>query len=321
MTLPTPSAHLRAAGRDPTFLADVLEGLSRPDKHLPCKYLYDERGSWLFDRICELPEYYPTRCELAILRRHAAAMVARFPDGAALVEYGAGSGVKTRLLLRQLGQGTYFPVDISRQHLLHSTRRLAEEFPRVEVVPVCADFTRPFALPHAERFPRRRVVYFSGSTISNFGPAEAVELLRQIARLVGRGGGLLIGVDLKKDRAIVEPAYDDAAGVTAAFNLNLLARINRELGGDFVLGRFRHRAFWDEEHGRIEMHLVSREAQEVSVGDRRFALAAGETICTEHSYKFSVEGFAALARAAGLEVTDVWTDERGWFSVQYAVAS
>jgi dimethylhistidine N-methyltransferase len=308
----------RARGVDPDFLADVLAGLARPDKHLPCKYFYDERGSRLFDRICELPEYYPTRCELAILRRDAAEMVGRFPPGAALVEYGSGSGLKTRLLLEQLGEGTYYPVDISREHLLQSARRLAREFLHIDVVPVCADFTKPFMLPRAARLPRQRVVYFSGSTISNFGPPEAVGLLRQIARLIGPGGGLLIGVDLRKDRAILEPAYDDAAGVTAAFNLNLLARVNRELGGDFALDRFRHHAFWNEQHGRIEIHLVSLEQQVVTVAGRRFPLAAGETICTEYSYKFSVEEFARLAEAAGLDVREVWRDAAGLFSVQYA---
>jgi dimethylhistidine N-methyltransferase len=210
-------------------------------------------------------------------------------------------------------------VDISRKHLFHCTRHLAAEFPRVAVVPVCADFTRPFALPGDRNVSRRRVVYFSGSTISNFSPTEAVELLRLIAQLVGRGGGLLIGVDLKKERAVVEPAYNDAAGVTAAFNLNLLTRINRELGGDFDLGSFRHRAYWNEAHSRIEMHLVSQGAQEVTVAGSRFALEAGETICTEYSYKFSLAEFAGLARRSGLEMTDVWTDERDHFSVQYGV--
>jgi dimethylhistidine N-methyltransferase len=310
-TLPPAAPHTRE------FLHDVLAGLSRLDKHLPCKYFYDERGSQLFEQICELPEYYPTRCELAILAAHGADMAARVGPGCVLIEYGSGSSRKTRLLLDQLaGPLTYVPVDISREHLEASARRLAADYPHVRCRAVCADFTCPFHLPASTS--GRRVVYFSGSTIGNFGPAEATALLRQIARLVGPGGGLLIGVDLKKDRAILEPAYDDAQGVTAAFNLNLLARINRELAGDFVLDRFRHLAFWNEEHGRIEMHLVSLEAQQVNVAGQTFFLARDETICTEYSHKYSLADFAGMARDAGLEVADVWTDEAGLFSVQYA---
>ena len=314
-TISTPvSSHLRE------FQRDVLAGLSRRDRHLPCKYFYDERGSQLFERICELPEYYPTRCELAILEAHAGAMASRLGAGCVLVEYGSGSSRKTRLLLdRLIEPRAYVPVDISREHLLASARRLAADYPHLEVVPLCADFTRPFRLPGS--VTGRRAVYFSGSTIGNFGPADATALLRQIAHLVGPGGGLLIGVDLKKDRAILEPAYDDARGVTAAFNLNLLARINRELGADFVLDRFRHRAVWNEAHGRIEMHLVSLEAQTVHLAGHSFHLARNETICTEHSHKYRVEDFAELARNAGLEVRAGWTDEAGLFGVQYAEAT
>src|SRR5262245_20598264 len=302
----------------PDMLQEVLAGLSRPHKHLPCKYFYDERGSGLFEQICALQEYYPTRCELAILEKHAGEIAELLGPGCALIEYGSGSGRKTRLLLERVGEGVYYPVDISREHLLHTAGLLARDFPRLEVVPVCADFSPPFALPASRRAARRRAVYFSGSTIGNFGPAESARLLRQIAGQVGPGGGLLIGVDLKKDRAILEPAYDDAAGVTAEFNLNLLARLNRELGADFALERFRHRAFYNEAHGRIEVHLVSLAAQAVRVGGRRCALAAGETICTEYSYKYSLEDFARLAGAAGMEVRRVWTDGAGLFSVQYA---
>jgi dimethylhistidine N-methyltransferase len=301
------------------FLDDVLAGLSRRDKHLPCKHFYDERGSQLFEEICELPEYYPTRCELAILQAHAADMADRLGPGCVLIEFGSGSSRKTRLLLDHLaGPVTYVPVDISRDFLLASANRLAGDYPHVSIVPQCADFARPFRLPASLRPEARRVVYFSGSTIGNFGPAEAHRLLRQIARLVGPGGGLLIGVDLKKDRAILEPAYDDAQAVTAAFNLNLLARINRELGADFVLDRFRHRAFYNEPHGRIEMHLVSLESQTVHLAGHCFHLAPGETICTEYSHKYSLVEFASLAQGAGLGVRDVWTDEAGLFSVQFA---
>jgi dimethylhistidine N-methyltransferase len=300
------------------FLRDVLRGLSGPRKELPCKYFYDEAGSRLFECICALPEYYPTRCELAILGRHGPEIARLLGPRCALVEYGSGSGLKTRRLLDRLPDAAaYVPVDISREHLLRSAGALARRYPALEVVPVCADFTRPFALPAWRGPAARRVVYFSGSTIGNFGPAEATALLAGIARLVGPGGGLLIGVDLKKDRAILEPAYDDAQGVTAAFNLNLLARINRELGADFALARFRHHARYDEAHGRIEMHLVSLERQRAHVGGRAFLFEAGETICTEHSYKYDREGFTALAAEAGLRVERVWTDDQGLYSVQY----
>jgi dimethylhistidine N-methyltransferase len=208
-------------------------------------------------------------------------------------------------------------VDVAHVHLLRSARALARRYPGLEVLPVCADFVRPFAVPEPQRPPTRRVVYFSGSTISNFGPAEAAGLLAAIARLVGPGGGLLIAVDLEKDRAVVEPAYDDSQGVTAAFNLNLLARLNRELGADFDLANFRHRAVYNAEAGRIEMYLVSEADQAVTVAGRRFAFRAGEAVCTEHSYKFGLAPFATLARRAGLEVQRVWLDEAGLFSVQY----
>jgi dimethylhistidine N-methyltransferase len=314
----TRPARLSSSSRE--FLRDVLAGLSAPARHLPCKYFYDEHGSHLFERICELPEYYPTRCELAILESHAGDMAALIGPGCVLVEYGSGASRKTRLLLdRLVSPRAYVPVDISREQLLASARRLAADYPHITVAPICADFTRPFRLP--DLGAGRRVVYFSGSTIGNFGPVESVALLREINRLVGPGGGLLIGVDLKKDRRILEPAYDDAQGVTAAFNLNLLARINRELGADFALDSFRHHAFWNEEAGRIEMHLVSRRSQTVHLAGRAFHLKREETICTEYSHKYSLEDFAQLASAAGLEVRAVWTDEAGLFSVQYAEAS
>jgi dimethylhistidine N-methyltransferase len=317
-----PTAHSprpgpAADGAD-AFLREVLAGLARPHKQLPCKYFYDERGSRLFDEICDLEEYYLTRCELAILRRHAGEMAVRLGPGCALIEYGSGSSLKTRLLLDRLGRpAAYVPVDISGEHLLRSARRLARAYPGLEVAPVCADFTRPFPLPPLRQEPRRRVVYFSGSTIGNFGPSEAADLLAGIARLCGPGGGLLIGVDLKKDRATLEAAYDDRRGVTAAFNLNLLARINRELGADFELSRFRHHAFYNEGPGRVEMHLVSLGAQTVRVGGAAFDLADGETICTEYSYKYGSDEFRDLAAHAGLSLGRVWTDENGLFSVQY----
>ena len=313
----TPPVQPRTA--DSVFLRDVLTGLSRPDRRLSCKYFYDRRGSELFEQICELPEYYPTRCELSILERHAEAMAALLGPDVGLIEYGSGSSRKTRLLLDRLaGAPAYIPVDISREHLHRTAKQLERDYPHVAVTPLCADFSKPFALPRIAREVRRRVVYFSGSTIGNLLPAEAAGLLKHIAVLTGPGGGLLIGIDLKKSRAILEPAYDDARGVTAAFNLNLLARINRELGADFALDQFRHRAFYNEAQGRIEMHLVSQTAQTVRLAGQRFAFAAGETICTEYSHKYSLADFRALAADAGLELQHVWTDEAGLFSVQYA---
>jgi dimethylhistidine N-methyltransferase len=305
---------------DGEFLRDVVAGLSKTPKSLPCKYFYDEAGSRLFDRICRLAEYYPTRCESAILERHAGAIMDLVPPGGVLIEYGSGSSLKTRRLLDRGRVAAYVPVDISREHLESSARALGRDYPAVEVLPLVADFTRPLTLPRSRHDGAPRVVYFSGSTISNFAPPEAIQLMRRIAAVVGPGGGLIIAVDLKKDRAILEPAYDDALGVTAEFNLNLLRRINRELGGDFVPERFRHRAVWNERQGRIEMYLDSLAAQTARVAGRSFALAAGEAICTEHSYKFGVAEFAGLADEAGLSIERVWTDDAGLFSVQYARA-
>ncbi len=258
-------------GRPPAddgFLRDVLDGLRRRRKRLPCKYFYDAVGSRLFDRICELDEYYLTRCELDLLHRHAGEMAETAGPGAVLIEYGSGSGLKTRLLLDRLRDpAAYVPVDISGEHLESSAARLARRYPGLPVLPVVADFTRPFELPPLPATAGRRIVFFSGSTIGNFRPNEAVRLLRQMAQVCGPAGGLLVAADLKKDRAVLEAAYNDLAGVTAAFNLNLLTRINRELGGDFVPEAFRHHAFYNARRGRVEMHLVSREDQTVSVGE------------------------------------------------------
>ena len=315
MTLPT-TAHSPAVAAD-EFLRDVVDGLSRAAKHLPCKYFYDARGSALFDRICDLEEYYPTRCETEILNQYAPEMADLFGRRCVLIEYGSGSSRKTRLLLDQLREpAAYVPVDISAEHLLHTARALVQRYSGLAIRPVAADFTKPFSLPPLPA-AERRVVFFSGSTIGNFHPHEAVGLLMYIARLVGPGGGLLIGVDLKKDRRILDRAYNDAQGITAAFNLNLLARINRELGGKFALDRFQHRAFYNEAAGRIEIYVVSTEAQTVLVGDRSFEFAAGETICTEYSYKFALDEFRALAARAGFAVNQFWTDAEGLYSVQY----
>ena len=295
---------------------EVLEGLGTPQRTLPCKYFYDERGSELFDAICELPEYYLTRTELGIMETHVAEMAAALGPYLQLVEPGSGSSLKTRLLLEHLHQPVaYVPVDISRAHLLNAADRLNRLFPELEVLPVCADFNQPFELPVPARAPQRSAVYFPGSTLGNFGPTEAVRLLDHMRRLAGPGGALLLGVDLHKDPALLQQAYDDAAGVTAAFNLNLLARINRELDGNFDLARFRHRAVYNEVEGCIEMHLVSQGSQVVRVAGERFGFHDGEHILSERSYKYSLDGLATLAVRAGMTVEQQWLDERGYFCV------
>jgi dimethylhistidine N-methyltransferase len=301
-----------------TFLHDVLHDLSLPNKRLPCKYFYDEIGGQLFERICNLEEYYPTRCELEILERYGTGMAERIGEGVVLVEYGSGSSRKTRLLLNQLRRpAAYCPVDINGEQLRETGRTLARLYPNLEVHPIEADFSRSLSLPAALRSAPRRVVYFSGSTIGNFAPRAARQLLRRIAALCGRGGGLLIGVDLKKDPQILHAAYNDCPGVTAAFNLNLLARMNRELGADFVIDAYRHYAFYNPIPGRIEMHLISQASQTVHIGSVVFSLVEGESICTEYSYKYSLDDFAELAGAAGLQVEQVWLDHQRLFSVHY----
>jgi len=303
----------------PTFSGDVVAGLRARPKTLPCKYLYDAHGSKLFDEISTLEEYYPTRTELAIVRDRIDEMAAVLGHDFRLVEYGSGSSMKTRVLLeRLLGITEYVPVDISRSHLLQSVEALAGDYPDVPIVPVCADYTRTFELPPARE---RTIVYFPGSTIGNFHPWEAREFLSRIAAQCGADGGLLIGVDLKKDPAVLHRAYNDSRGVTAAFNLNLLARINRELDGDFLTNDFTHEAIYNQALGRIEMHLVSAVSQMVQVGGHMFSFDERETIHTECSYKYTIDEFAALARSAGFEPVRVWTDVGGYFSVQYLTVS
>lgn len=296
---------------------EVLRGLHDEPKTLPCKYFYDERGSALFDAICELPEYYLTRTELAILETHVDDMVAALGPDVLLVEPGSGSSLKTRLLLEHLRHpAAYVPVDISRTHLVGSADRLNRQYPDLEVIPVCADFNRPFDLPKTGRRARRTVVYFPGSTLGNFEPPAAIGLLRHLRRLAGEQGALLVGVDLRKSQAVLERAYNDSAGVTAEFNLNLLRRLNRELAGNFELSRFGHHAVYDAGEGRIEMRLVSKGDQVVSVAGEEFGFRDGEFILTEYSYKHTLDGFARLAGRAGLAVRRVWTDDRRYFSVQ-----
>ena len=308
---------------DEGLLADVLSGLSRSPKRLPSKYFYDARGSGLFERICEQPEYYPTRTEIAIMRDHVGEIAAALGPDVRLVEYGSGSGLKTRLLLRNLvSPVAYVPVEISRSALAESVAKLEREFPRIEMLPVCADFAGPIKLPRAARAPRQTVVYFPGSTLGNFETDDALRLLRQMGNEAGQGGGalaggVLIGIDLIKESAVLEAAYNDAAGVTAEFTLNLLVRMNHELGADFDLGAFRHRARWHPLAGRIETHIVSRREQDAHIDGRTFHFGAGEAMLVELSCKYTLEGFARFAARAGLRVAGVWTDPARQFSVQW----
>ncbi len=292
----TASSALELEPANGTFLAEAIAGLSSSPRTLPCKFFYDERGSDLFQKICELPEYYVTRTELQILKTYGRNIAKQIGRGIELIGLGTGAGTKTRLLLDELEQPVaYVPVDISGEQLQQSSAVFRKLFPDVEVLPVCADYLRPVALPTPKRKPTRKVVYFPGSTIGNFEPDIALDFLRRIRRVCGDDGGLLIGVDLQKAHDVLECAYNDAQGVTAQFNLNLLTRLNRELGADFNLDHWRHRAIYNAEAGRIEMHLVSERAQTIHLGDREFHFARGETIVTEFSYKHTPEGFAAIA--------------------------
>ena len=306
---------------DSVFLQEVLQGLQQSQKELPCKYFYDERGSRLFDQICELEEYYPTRTEAHIMCAHGAAMAGRIGPHARLIEYGSGSSTKTRILLNHLfaqncAPAAYVPLDISREHLLRSARRLVAEYPALNVLPVCADYTTKFSLPEAAAL--KTVVYFPGSTIGNFHPHEARQFLHHIAEVCGAEGGLLIGVDLEKDARLLEAAYNDKQGVTADFNLNILRHINRELGADFNLDQFAHHAPYNREKHRIEMHLVSCCEQDVNIGGEEIHFDEGEFIYSESSYKYTPSRFADLA--ADWRVEQIWTDENALFSVQYLTA-
>jgi len=298
------------------FLEEVRAGLDAPRRTLPCKYLYDAKGSQLFDGITEAKDYYPTRTEVGILRANMDDIVESLQDDPLVIEFGSGNSSKTHLLLDNLPDAAgYVPVDISRDHLVDAAARLQSQYPELEILPVCADFTERIPIPNPEQKPGHRVVFFPGSTIGNFERHEARELLRTMADDAGEDGGLLIGVDLEKDPSILERAYDDSEGVTAAFNLNLLERINRELEGTFDLDAWRHRAIWNPDEARIEMHLQSLRDQTVSVAGREHTFTEGETIHTENSHKYSVDRFAEMARGAGFRLERVWTDADALFSV------
>jgi len=311
------TAVAAARPRKSAFTADVVAGLSARPKTLPCKYFYDATGSLLFERICETPEYYPTRTEIGILKDFAPEMASLIGPAAHLVELGSGPSTKVRILLDAAPDlATYIPVDISGAYLMQTAASVAADHPSLHVIPVTADFTRGFSLPRLAG--RGRVVgFFPGSTIGNFPPAEAGTLLRRFGATLGAGSGLLIGVDLKKDARVLEAAYNDKAGVTAAFNLNILTRIRKELDSDVAPARFAHRAVYNPSAGRIEMYLDSRIRQSVRVGSHFFQFDKGEPISTEHSYKFEIPEFKALAAAAGYTARAVWRDKNRYFSVFY----
>lgn len=300
---------------------DVLEGLSRSPRRIPSKYFYDARGSALFERICEQPEYYLTRTEIGILDDCMPRISQALGAGVLLIEFGSGSGVKTRRLLRGLtAPAGYVPIDISMSALESSAAALREAFPGLCVLPVCADFTSGLQLPLPSQAVKRRVMFFPGSTLGNFSPGDAVALLRRIRSLVGTDGGLLLGVDMKKDPARLEAAYNDAAGVTAAFTLNLLRRLNRELAMDFDLSGFRHQARYNREAGRIETHLVALRAQTVHMGRHSFRFARDEAVLVEYSAKYDQSDIARLAGQTGFSVGEVFADAAGDFSLQYLSA-
>lgn len=297
------------------FASALLMGLSAPEKSIPCRFLYDAVGSALFERITQLPEYYPTRTETRILRDRAEEIAADAAPGNVLIEFGSGSSTKTELLLSKMHElYAYVPIDISPAALREAETRIKGRFPRIEVFPVCGDFSRPLPLPD-EIAGRPRLGFFPGSTIGNLTPGAAVKLLATMAEILGSGARLIIGADLKKDVRRLIRAYDDEEGVTAAFNLNLLKRANRELGTDFDVGQFDHLATYDERHGRIDLYLVSQAEQTVNVLGRRFRFGAGERIHTEHSHKYDVDGFKAMAAKAGWQALKVWTDADALFSV------
>jgi L-histidine Nalpha-methyltransferase len=309
--------HDLAPGEE-SFRDAVLTGLGRARKRIPCKFFYDARGSALFEEICSLPEYYLTRTETAILEDNTGDIAAQMGPYCRLIEFGSGASQKVRILLQALDRpAAYVPVDISREHLRDAASSLSEDFPSVPVIAVCADYTRPFPLPTLPGAKGKRVGFFPGSTIGNFEPEPAVAFLANYARILGPGGEMLIGVDVKKDPEILDAAYNDRAGVTAAFNLNLLERVNRELDGDLDIDRFEHVAFYSEAAGRVEIYIRSLADQKAHIAGSRFHFARDELIHTEYSYKYSVPEFRALGAQAGFRPVDTWTDPGELFSVHY----
>ena len=318
MTIANSLAAAPSTSAASEFLSDAVSSLSSEPRTLPCKYFYDARGAALFQKICELPEYYITRTEIDILDRRRSEIAAQLGPNIELIGLGTGAGTKTRIVIEALEKpAVYIPVDISEKQLRQSAAAFHQIFPDLEILPVAADYLQPVLLPSSRRKPARNVVYFPGSTIGNFEPDEAVRFLLRVAKVCEGNGGLLIGVDLQKDRHVIEAAYNDSAGVTAEFNLNLLVRANRELGANFDLTKWRHQAVYNSDKGRIEMYLISQAAQTLRLANRHFEFGAGERILTEYSYKYTPEGFSALASRSGFEFQKIWTDDARLFGVFY----
>ena len=300
------------------FGQEVRDGLATNQRTVPCKFIYDERGSELFEKICEQPEYYPTRTELKIMEESIDSMVEAIGPRARVIECGPGSGIKTKMLLDHLEDpAAYIPIEISKSALRGCFQELTREFPELEIVPVCADYTDHIDIPETEGDYERNVVYFPGSTLGNFPKDVARSFMRRSAEFAGEDGAMLLGVDLAKDPDILRKAYNDEAGVTAAFNMNLLHRMNRELGGNFDTDAFHHEAIYNPEHTRIEMHLVSEREQTVDVAGETYEFDEGQTICTEYSHKYTPEAFEELATGAGFDVRQMWTDGDNLFSIWY----
>ncbi len=313
------TAFVDLAPKEESFRDSIVGGLTKRRKSIACRFLYDARGSALFEQICELPEYYPTRTEIRILEDHAREMTDLMGPDCQLIEFGSGSSRKVRILLEALERpAAYVGIDISRDWLREATANLAGEFPLLPVVAVCADYMQPLELPELPaRSAGRRVGFFPGSTIGNLTPDEAVAFLAGCRNVLGGDGGMLLGVDLKKDAAILDAAYNDAAGITAAFNLNLLERINRELDGDFDLSRFAHDAAYNEVAGKVEIFIRSLADQIVTIAGRAVSFAAGERIHTEDSCKYTIAEFQRLATRAGFTAVRTWTDRDALFSVHF----
>jgi len=297
------------------FHKDVIEGLCNRPRAIPPKYFYDKRGSELFDAICEQPEYYPTRTEISLLQYYARDIAERIGPDCILVELGSGASEKVRLLFDALKPTGYMGVDISKEFLLDATGKLAHDHPWLEVHAVCADFSQVLEIPK-HFHEQQHIAFYPGSSIGNFTPDDAVVFMEQIAEMVGKNGKLLIGVDLKKDEAILNAAYNDAAGITAEFNLNLLTRMKNELGAEYEDGAFAHQAFYNESEGRIEMHLVCTKNTKLIIDGKPFSFHLGDSIHTENSYKYSLDEFKSLAERSGFDVEEVWTDRKNLFSVQ-----
>jgi dimethylhistidine N-methyltransferase len=300
---------------------EILQGFQREHKTLPSKYFYDQHGSFLFDQICKLDEYYITRTETEIMQQNISEIAQMMGPDCMLIEYGSGSSEKTKLMLDHLSQiAAYVPVDISREHLFNSAENLNRNYPNLVIFPLWADFTKEFSLPLVSNGFSQKLAYFPGSTIGNFHPTQAVAFMRNVASLVGPGGSFLVGIDLQKDSEVLNQAYNDSKGITAAFNLNMLANINRNFQADFIESQFEHLAFYNQQAGRIEMHLVSKQEQMVTINGIGFDLYKDERILTEVSYKYTIEGFTKMVDQAGFDIREKWLDSNKYFGVLYLVA-